>query len=300
MQVELRQLRYFVAVAEELHFRRAAQRLLLTQPALSHQIARLERQLGVRLFERDRRGVALTAAGATLLEGARRALQHVDQTIAATRWVSGIRSHAVRLGYPSYAARAVGAVLDAFRERHPHYWVEEHQLQSTRVRAALLDKTLDAGFVNLPVGDALLTAPVIPERLTVLLPAAHPLATHARIGLAQLAGERFLVADASSTPCHQAVVTACCQQAGFVPTTAPLDGRGPHTLDDLAHAVVRAPGVLLLVTDLPGLTPPIVVHRPLDLPTSVLRLTLAWRRDDQSPAVQAFASLVRANSPVSP
>jgi DNA-binding transcriptional LysR family regulator len=97
VQVELRQLRYFVAVAEELHFRRAAERLLLTQPALSHQIARLERQLGVRLLERDRRSVALTPAGATLLEGARRALFDIDQSIAATRWTSGITSHVLLL-----------------------------------------------------------------------------------------------------------------------------------------------------------------------------------------------------------
>jgi DNA-binding transcriptional LysR family regulator len=298
VQVELRQLRYFVAVAEELHFRRAAQRLLLSQPALSHQIARLEHQLGVRLLERDRRSVALTTAGATLLEGARHALRQVDQTIAATRWASGVTSHALRLGYPSYAARAVQGVLNAFRERHPDIWVDEHQLQSNRVRAALLDRTLDLGFVNLPVSGVLVTAPLVPERLTVLLPATHRLAARERVPLAQLAGEPFLAAEPSSAPGYRAAVMACCQQAGFVPTTVQLEGREPPTMEALARAVASGRGLLLLVTEVPEPLLPEVVCRPVELAGSALRLTLAWRGDDRSPLVQAFASLVRANSPV--
>jgi DNA-binding transcriptional LysR family regulator len=298
VQVELRQLRYFVAVAEELHFRRAAQRLLLTQPALSHQIARLEHQLGVRLLERDRRSVVLTAAGATLLEGARRLLHQADQTIAATRWASGVTFHALRLGYPSYAVRAIRALLNTFRERHPDVWLDEHQLQSNRVRAALLDRTLDVGFVNLPVSGALITAPLVPERLTVLLPAAHRLASRERVPLVQLADEPFLMANASSAPGYQAAITACCQQAGFIPTTVRLEGRGSPTMDALARAVASGRGLLLLVTDVPEPVLPEVVGRPVDLSGNALRHTFAWRSDDRSPFVQAFTALVRDNSPI--
>jgi DNA-binding transcriptional LysR family regulator len=297
VQVELRQLRYFVAVAEELHFRRAAERLLLTQPALSHQIARLEHQLGVRLLERDRRSVALTPAGATLLEGARRALFQVEQAIAAARWRSGITSHALRLGYPSYAARAVHWILSAFRERHPELWVDEHQLQSQRIRTALLDRSLDVGFVNLPVGDEVATMALVPERLTVVLPSNHPLATRDRIPLARLANQSFLMADAGSTPSYHAAITACCQQANFVPNILSPDTHGPVTLQTLADEVADGRGVLLLLGDVPRPVLPEVVCRPADLPPAALRLTLAWRGDDQSPSVEAFTGIVKANSP---
>jgi DNA-binding transcriptional LysR family regulator len=298
VQVELRQLRYFVAVAEELHFRRAAERLLLTQPALSHQIARLEHQLGVRLLERDRRSVALTRAGATLLEGARRALHDIDQSIAATRWTSGITSHALRLGYPAYATRAVRTVLTAFRERHPDLWVDEHQLQSDRIREALLDRALDAGFVNLPVGGVLTTLPVVPQRLSAVLPAAHPLATHERIPLARLAGRPLLMAGAGEAPSYRAALMVCCQQAGFVPPVVELDRREPPTMEGLARAVASGHGLLLLPPEVPEPLLPEVVCRPVDLPPSSLKLTLAWHSGNPSPSIKAFTALMRANSPV--
>jgi DNA-binding transcriptional LysR family regulator len=299
VQVELRQLRYFVAVAEELHFRRAAERLLLTQPALSHQIARLEHQLGVRLLERDRRSVALTPAGATLLEGARRILHQVEQAIAAARWASGITSHALRLGYPTYATRAVHWVLSAFRERHPELWLDEHQLQSQRIRAALLDRTLDVGFVNLPVGDGVATTALVPERLSVLMPSSHPLATRDRIPLARLADQPFLMAPASSVPSYHAAITACCQQASFVPNIVSADTNGPVTLETLAREVANGRGLLLLLGEVEEPILPEVVCRRADLPPSALKLTFAWRDDDQSPSVQAFTALIKANSPAS-
>jgi DNA-binding transcriptional LysR family regulator len=298
VQVELRQLRYFVAVAEELHFRRAAQRLVLTQPALSHQIARLERELGVRLLERDRRGVALTAAGAIMLQGARRALRDVDQTIAAALWTSGVTSHAVRIGYPAFAARMVHGIVEAFRDRHPDMWVDEHQLQSRRVRGALLDRTLDVGFLNLTAGDRLRTIPVIPERLTALLPAAHPLTERDRIPLRQLAHEALLMADPRSAPGYHAAIIASCQQAGFRPATIPLDVDGTFTLKALAQTVARERRLALLPIDVVEPIVPDVVCRPVELPAKALHLTVAWREDDGSDSVRAFTALVEANMPV--
>ena len=298
MQVELRQLRYFVAVAEELHFRRAAQRLLLTQPALSHQIARLERELGVRLLERDRRGVALTSAGTILLQGARRALREVDQTLAAVLWTSGVTSHAVRIGYPAFAARVVHGLVETFRDRHPQMWVDEHQLQSRRVHAALLDHTLDVGFLNLTAGDRLRTFPVIPERLTVLLPAVHPLSEHDRIPLRQLAHETLLMADPRSAPGYHAAITACCQQAGFRPTTIPLDADATSTLKELAQTVAKGQGLALLPVDVVEPIAPDVVCRPVELPPKALHLRLAWWGGDGSDPVRAFTALVEANMPV--
>jgi DNA-binding transcriptional LysR family regulator len=298
VQVELRQLRYFVAVAEELHFRRAAERLLLTQPALSHQIARLESQLGVRLLERDRRSVALTPAGATLLEGARRALFDIDQSIAATRWTSGITSHVLRLGYPAYATRALREVLNAFRERHPDLWIDEHQLQSHRIHEGLLNRTLDAGFMNLPVGGALTTVPVVPRRMTVVLPATHPLATHERVPLARLAGRPLLMAGASVAPSYRAALMVCCQQVGFVPAIVEPDGREPPTMEGLARAVAGGQGLLLLPPEVPEPLLPELACRPVDLPPRSPELTLAWHSGNPSPSIKAFSALVRANSPV--
>jgi DNA-binding transcriptional LysR family regulator len=298
MQVELRQLRYFVAVAEELHFRRAAQRLLLTQPALSHQIARLERELGVRLLDRDRRGVALTSAGTILLQGARRALREVDQTLAAALWTSGLTSHAVRIGYPAFAVRVVRGLIEAFRDRHPEMWVDEHQLQSRRVRDALLNRTLDVGFVSLSAGDRLRTIPVVPEGLTVLLPAAHPLAERDRIPLRLLAHEALLMADQRSAPGYHAAITAACRQAGFTPTTIPLDAEGTSTLKALAETVAREWSLALLPADAVEPIIPDVVSRPIELPPRALHLMLAYRDDDGSDPVRAFTALVEDNMPV--
>ena len=180
--MELRHLRYFVAVAEELNFSRAAGRMYLSQPALSQQIRKLEQELGVALFQRTKKHVALTEAGQVLLEGARRVLVLVEQTSRETREVGGAEGRHLRVGFPEYANHTpVADALQTFRRRYPYVELEEHEtftLQETLQQIDKLHKgTLDIGFMLRPEEDELLEIEhVLDIELVAALPEGHPLA----------------------------------------------------------------------------------------------------------------------------
>ena len=201
--MELRTLRYFVVLAEELHFGRAAQRLAITQPPLSLAIRGLEDELGVILLARTRRRVALTHAGSTFLEQARGILARTAEAVQLAQAADRGDVGRLTIGFMSASIfTLLPAVLREFAARHPGVRLDLRELTLPQQIAALRSGNLDAGFVRPPVTDADLTAtPLLEEPLRVALPAGHRLTASKRVRAAELAGEPFVTFQRAPASC---------------------------------------------------------------------------------------------------
>jgi DNA-binding transcriptional LysR family regulator len=226
--VELRHLRYFVAVGEALHFGRAAARLRIAQPSLSHQIRQLETELQTPLLRRTKRRVNLTEAGRLFLDEARDILARVDHaTVIARRGDGGeARRLRVGVGYCMDVPR-ITTVVSAFNARHEAVHVELHTLPVPVQSADLRGERLDLGFVRPPASDPALSSEVLAgEPLVVALPARHRLAVKDSLRLSMLASESFVLPPRVTVPIFHDVVVRACRSAGFVP-------HAPHEADHL-------------------------------------------------------------------
>lgn len=303
--MELRQLRYFVAVAEELNFGRAAERVYLSQPALSQQVRKLEEDLGVVLFYRTKRRVELTEAGKAFLKGARQVLMQIEQTVRTAREVGGAGSSRLRVGFPEYANHTpVAEILRTFQKRYPAVELEQHEwflLHHThQLVSRLRDGALDVGFLLLPVDDdALEHEHVLRIEIVAAIPEDHPLAAEKEVSMRALAGERLILFSRRFHPMHYDHIVECCEKAGFGPDIVqkyePQVYSGPTTY----RMVASGAGIGIVVPPLVTASrPPGVVFRPLREPTPVLDLVAAWRRNDTSPHLKAFLEVVREFAPV--
>ncbi len=217
--VELRQLRYFVAVAEELHFTRAAKRLGMAQPPLSQQIRGLERELGVELFRRTKRHVELTEAGRAFLDGARRTLREAERAEAdAARAARGEVGH-LAIGFVGTAAVDVlPRVIRGYRHRFPDVRLSLHQHTTAEQVDLLRAGTIQVGFVRLPVHDASLVLDTVArEAVLAVVPEDHPLAGRGEIELGELAGDRFILFPRPLGPGSHDRIMRMCNAAGFEP-----------------------------------------------------------------------------------
>ena len=217
--MEIKQLRYFLVVAEELHFARSAERLHVVQAVVSQQIRRLEHELGVPLFDRSKRQVALTAAGHRLVPAAQAVLGAVDHAADVVRTPPGepAATH-LRLGVAGGSGRRIDTVLDRLSSRFPdlHVTLSMGQVweQLDEVRAG----RLDAALVRLPRNDhGLHLVPVWVDRIVVALPARHPLAARPGLALADLAAIPLRLIPTHQNPAFNATVLRACEQAGFDP-----------------------------------------------------------------------------------
>ena len=302
--MELRQLRYFVAVAEELNFSRAAGRIYMSQPALSQQIRKLEQELGVALFDRKGSSIGLTEAGAALLDGARRILVEVEQTTRAAREAGGAERSHLSVGFPEYANHtAVADILQTFQRRYPYVDLEEHEmftLQETLQQVEDIQKgVLDVAFLLSTVdNEALATEHVLDIELVAALPENHSLADRSVLALRELAGERIILFSRRFHPYCYDYVVQCCNEAGFEPDVVqrkePQLYSGATTYRMVAAgvgvAIVARP--LVKTSRLPG-----VVFKTLAEPAPVLELAATWRRDDRSANLLTFLEVVREFAP---
>ncbi|MGW3268483.1 LysR family transcriptional regulator [Streptomyces sp. NPDC001056] len=288
-----RDLRYFLAVAEELHFTRAAERLYVSQPALSKQIRSLERQLGTELFRRDRHGVALTAAGEALLPHARAVLTAWAAGAAAVEAAKAVQRATLIVGMSTSPVR--GGLLPAIRSRftaaHPRVTVRLRQVSWDDPTAGLADGTADAAFVWLPLPDEeRYDWTVLAEEPRLLaLPETHPLAARAEIDFAELPAEPFLAlpADAGVLRDHWLALDA---RAG----RPPVIGAEIAGAEETYEALVAGLGVCLVAAgNAPLISLGGVVTRPVR-GIGPSRYALAWRRaDGERPLVRAYARACR-------
>jgi DNA-binding transcriptional LysR family regulator len=237
--MELRHLRYFVAVAEELHFGRAAERLHISQPPLSRQIQELEEELGFALFIREHHRVTLTEAGKAYLAHARQILEHV---VRATHEAAGIalgRTGVLRVGHGAHLPDGyLTSVLAAFQSAAPDVAIELLESPTPRVLRALQQRAIDVGLLLTPADHAgLVVKPLLREALTIALPADH---YHARVPLerlSQLANENFISCRRYEDPGYREIVEAICLKEGFVPRVLQAVEHGSTMLDLVAQGL---------------------------------------------------------------
>jgi DNA-binding transcriptional LysR family regulator len=289
--MELRQLRYFVTVAETLHFGRAAEALHLSQPALSKQIQALEESLEVQLFERTKQWVRLTIAGQKFLETAYRILHEVEEGIQVTRQVAKGHVGHLRIGMTEATLFSLmPKVIRTYRSQYPQV---DLTLVSGGTEAnveALRVHQIDAGFVYLPIREpSLATHSLYDETYVAALPKSHRLAKEKQISLSALAHEPLIFYPRSLAPVLYANFITYCEQAGFMPQIV-QEAELAQTRLGLAAAGV---GITFVLREMQNLNAKDVVYRPVvgELPS--LRLAIAWRQHESSPVVHEFIKVLK-------
>ncbi|MFD4016600.1 LysR family transcriptional regulator [Streptomyces sindenensis] len=294
--MELRHLNAFLAVAEELHFGRAAKRLQMAQPPLSQQIRQLERELGVQLFHRNTRSVRLTSAGESFLEPVRTVLDDLDTAVRAARSAGTGEYGRVTIGFAGASSHeTLPRLTRAVRAAHPGLeLVMTGQTYANTALSRVADGSLDLGFVRLPVTRPGVAHRVIDEEeLVCALPSDHPLARRETVPLDVLAGEPFVSFPANSGSTVRDAMTEACEGAGFTPR---IVQEAPDSYTILA-LVAAGVGVTLTVTSVQHIQQNGLVYRPLAGPTVRLRAALAWRADNPSAALRAVLAVAEEALP---
>lgn len=302
--MELRHLRYFVVLAEELHFGRAAEKLHISQPPLSMQIRALEEELGVTLFNRTQRHVSLTQAGQVLLQEARQVLARMEQAVLVTRRAGRGEIGQLAVGFISVADyNVLPVVLREFRRRYPLVNLTLREATTDAQVADLIAGRLDVGFLLPPVAEpALESVPVLREPLIAALPEKHPLARGTgRLALERLRDAPFILFPRPYAPGLYDDIVSCCKAAGFSPRVE-QEAIQMQTIVSLVSAEL---GVALIPASLTHLRRTGVVYKPLKQATPLTEIHLAWRRGDDLPALRVFVELAKqvtepGNSPKMP
>ncbi|HEX5320117.1 MAG TPA: LysR family transcriptional regulator [Stellaceae bacterium] len=293
--MDLRQLRYVLAIAEERHMTRAAERLGIQQPPLSQQLRALEAELGAQLFRRKPRGMEPTQAGAALAEEARAILARVEHAAAEARRTARGEAGRLGLGFTSSASfhPLVPRAIRAFRDAHPLVSLSLDESGTVELAAGLRGERLDAAFIRSPIGpqDDLTVHSLLDEAMFAALPAGHPLAAAATpLDLPALAGETLILYRRPLGPGLYDAIIAACQRAGFSPQ---IGQEAPRMLSTLS-LVASGLGVSLVPASMRRLQAEGIVYRPLSSAAGLTApLNLAYRRGDTAPALRLFAALAR-------
>ncbi len=284
--MELKYLRSFVAVAEELSFVRAARLLHLSQSALTEQIQKLEEELGVQLLLRDRRTVTLTEAGAVFLAEARATLVRARQAVERVQKAARGEAGRLRIGFVSSAAlEIVPGIALAFRSRFPDVSLDLMNLRTNGQVKALLGGTLDVGFVRLPLAQAQLATTVVHrEPFVVALPQNHPLAGRNDLRLGDLQDEKFVAYGRRWAPGFFDAVMQMCTRQGFSPDIVQETGE-MYTAMALVGAGV---GVAILPQSVALAQSSSVVVKPLPASLGISEIAIAVRRGERSSLVDLF------------
>jgi DNA-binding transcriptional LysR family regulator len=281
--IDQRRLRYFVAVAEELHFGRAARRLNLSQPPLSVQIRELEREIGAPLLLRSQRRVELTPAGRVLLDEARRLIAQTDSAVALTRRAARGEIGHLSIGFVSTADYSLlPPLVRRFRARHPDVALTLRELTGDRQLALLAGGELDLGLAIAPsAADGLTMRPVLREPLIAALPARHRLARTRRIATRSLARDGFVLFPRVLAPGLHDLVIARCQADGFAPRIA----QEAIQMQTILGLVAAGLGVALVPACMAKLRRPDVAYVPLGGAGQPVETVAMWRVDDRSPVL---------------
>jgi DNA-binding transcriptional LysR family regulator len=283
---DLRRLRYFVAVAEELHFGRAAQRLNLSQPPLSVQIRTLEREIGTPLLIRTQRRVELTEAGRVLLDEARRLLDQAEAAVIHARRAAEGAVGRLAIGFVSTVDYSIlPPLVRRFRQKHPGIALKLLELTGDRQQALLQSGELDLGLSILPspaVG--LMMRPVFREPLISAVPANHRLAKHRRTALRSLAHEPFIQFPRELAPGLYDLAIAACQKAGFTPHLA----QEAIQMQTILGLVAAGLGVALVPRCMSKLQRPDVRYLALDAREFEVETMALWQTENRAPALASL------------
>ncbi|MGO8671988.1 MAG: LysR family transcriptional regulator [Capsulimonadaceae bacterium] len=292
--MELRHLRYFVVVAEELHFGRAAERLSISQPPLSQQIQQLERELKVSLFHRTSRQVELTEAGRVLFDEARGILTAVDQaTFDAQRAARGELGR-IGIGFVASATYDVlPDILRRFRTEYPEIILELFEMHAAQQGLALRERRIDVALARpLLTDDDLDIEVVVTEDLVAAVAESHPLAASSSVSLGDLAAEPFVLYPREPKPSYADFVFRICESAGFTPRVT----QETQQMQTALSLVSAGLGVTVVPASVQNLRRIGVAYRTFDAPAPTTQLCAASRRGDRSPLLANFLRIVRADS----
>lgn len=292
-QLELRHFQYFMAVAEELHFNKAAQKLFISQPGLSRQIKQMEEILGAQLFERNKRHVKLTTAGAYLQTEVSSILNHVDFIKKHTGLIAKGSIGEIRLGFLGSALQHI--IPDLLLEMNAKFPAIKSTLEETsnhdQVKAILTDK-LDVGFVRLEsVSKAISIQPVFVDTFSLVLPANHPIGEDSFADMSQLSAENFILfsADYSSFYYHQ--IMSICEQTGFTPK---VSHKSVHALT-IFKLVENGLGVAIVPTTLQHGFDLNIKFIELKTIAQEAVLSVIWKKDNRNPVLRHVLDLLKVS-----
>ncbi len=289
--MELRHLRYFVAVAEELHFGRAAQRLHLSTPTLSQQIQALEREIGTTLFERTGRGVTLTNAGRVLLVKAQTTLRAADTAVRETQHAGGVADPVVRLGLLNGAPDWLTSWLEGLAARALPERRTVFVGGSSADQFTLLERgEIDLAVIRIPADevDSVAVLPIAEEELGILMSGEHPLAKHDELDPADLSGHELVWFSRRLAPrFHDATIARLRELGGDVRLSDTTVGHA-----QLRSVLPRLAGAISL-SSVRAATPPEVVWRPLAAAPLTARFGAAWRTDVSYPMIRTLEAALR-------
>ncbi len=288
--MELRHLKYFVAVAEELHFSRAAERVGIAQPPFSQQIKMLEEEIGVPLLLRTKRTVELTAAGQAFLVEARKILAQAEHSVNLARRAARGEIGQLVVGFVSSIVYGkFSPVFGLMRTRHPNVALVLRDLTSEEQVKEMKAGQLDVGLVRPPLPHAaeLALRVVGREPLMMAIPAAHRLAKQKSLKLNAFADESFLLVPRYLGPGFYDQVMALCARAGFVPNVV----QEARTAQTIVSLVAGGMGVSIVPASMQTFQPDGIVYRSIE-PETAADLAVMWRPDDKSPVLNSFLEIV--------
>ncbi len=293
--MELRHLKYFVAVAEELHFGRAAKRLHIAQPPLSQQIMNLEEELGVKLFDRTRRKtIQMTDAGVYFLKEAQHLLLHVEQAAETARRIYRGQAGRLTVGFVGSVVHTfLPEGLRLFRERFPDVELVLQELNTAEQIKSLHARRIDVGFLYPDAQDSLLTSqPLTRAPLMVVLPKKHPFSSRKSLHIRELAQEPFIANTRSSEPVVRDAFISLCHSAGFSPKITQEAGNVQTVLGLVASGL----GACLLPDYIKNIRRPGVQYIPLSGSPPTVKLAVVWRSDNSSTLVNSFVNVIGSTS----
>jgi DNA-binding transcriptional LysR family regulator len=292
--MELRHLKYFVAVAEEMHFGRAAKRLHIAQPPLSQQIMNLEDELGIKLFDRTRRAIQMTDAGIYFLKEARQLLLHVEQAAETARRIYRGQAGRLMVGFVGSVVHTfLPEGLRLFRERFPDVELVLQELNTAEQINSLHAGSIDIGFLYLDAQDSALASRLLTRApLMVVLPKKHALSGRKSLHIRDLAQEPFIANTRSSEPVVLDAFISLCHSAGFSPRIAQEAGNVQTVLGLVASGL----GACLLPDFIKNIRRPGVRYIPLSGSPPTVNLAVVWRSDNSSILVKSFVKVIESSS----
>jgi DNA-binding transcriptional LysR family regulator len=294
VRMDLRHLRYFVAVAEERHFTRAAERLGIKQPPLSLQIKQLEQELGTPLFRRLTRGVELTEPGTLLLDEARQILEQVERTKENVQNRARGETGHIRVGFVGtiYFHPRVPELIQTYRERYPGVLLSPVQGNTSDLMVqAVQAGSVDVAFVRLPLehSEAVTIHPLVDETMLIALPSYHPQARKRSVSLATLAQEKLILFPRAIGPGLYDSVIASCQRAGF----SPILGEEGIQISSIVSLVAAGFGISIVPRSTERIRADGIVYVPIKGEAPRAPISLAVRKDNRSAAIRNFVALAR-------
>lgn len=291
--MELRHLRYFVAVADERNFTRAARRLGITQPSLSSQIKQLETEVGVPLLRRETRGIELTDAGKLMCEEARVILSEVERTKTSVARLARGETGKINVGSAgaTYFHPLIPAIIREFRKQYPDVVLTPEESNTSLLLARLRAGAIDLAFVRPPFTDTagLRFESLVKEPIRLVVPAAHPLARSKAAPLSALAQDRIILFPRTINPAVYDAILAGFVRAGYTPNLAQEAPQVASAIPMVAAGL----GVTLVPESMSRLKPEGVVFVPVEGPVLSAEICLAYRRTQGSPAVRNFVVVAR-------